>query len=62
MFTRFGIDIESPLELQRDFQFVRDWRKSSRLIKTRTIITAIGVLTIGGMGVLWLGVKMLLKQ
>lgn len=55
--TRLGIDIDDPIELQRDLQHLRDWRLSVSAIKRQGIISAVGVLTIGLLGLIWLGIK-----
>jgi hypothetical protein len=59
-FVKIGLDVDKPFEVQRDFQFVRDLRTTSESIKGKTIITALGVILIGALGIFWLGLKALL--
>ena len=52
--TQLGIDEEHPLEMQRDFQYLRDLRTSKTEAKkwiTRSLI-GVGVTGIGGLGAL----------
>ncbi len=60
--TRLGVDTEDPIELQRDMQFVRDWRKSTEAVKGKALVTIISVLVCGTAGALFLGVKTLLLR
>ncbi len=57
---QLGIEHEEPLEMQRDFQHLRDWRKSTERIKSRSVITAVGIVITAVMAALWIGVKHLL--
>ena len=60
--TSCGVDLSEPIELQADFRFIRDWRKSSESIKGKAILAAVGVLVVGLLGVLWLGFRALLSK
>lgn len=55
--TKLGIDHSEPFEMQRDFQFVRDWRNASESAKAKAIVVAVGVLFSGVLGALWVGLK-----
>ena len=48
--TRFGIDVNNPLEQQRDMQFTRDLRKSTEQTGTMTkgAMIVMVISTIGG--------------
>ena len=51
-----GIDTTSPdgiLAAQRDFQHVRAWRTSFETVKRQGIMTAIGVITVGILALIW---------
>lgn len=52
--TRLGVDTDNPIELQRDLQHLRDWRLSVAAIKRQGLITAVGVITVGILGLLWM--------
>lgn len=58
--TRVGIDAEDPMEMQRDMQFVRDWRTTVGSVRRKGLLTAVGFLVAGTVGALWLGIKSLL--
>lgn len=52
-----GFDISNPLEMQKDMQHLREWRQSVAAVKRQGIMTAIGILTAGAVGALWMAVK-----
>ena len=54
---QLGIEHNDPLEMQRDFQHLRDWRMSMERIKNRTVVTAVGVVVAAIMAALWIGLK-----
>ncbi len=57
-----GIDVDHPVEMQRDFNFVREWRSSVKAIRRNSILTAIGVVVTGSLGLLWLGINSFLSK
>ena len=59
-FTQLGLDHENPMDMQRDFQYLREWRIASEKIKTQGIITVIVVIITGLFGALWIGLKQVL--
>lgn len=52
-----GIDTSEPIELQRDMQHLRQWRESITTVKRQGLITAMGILTAGIIGAIWLAIK-----
>jgi hypothetical protein len=56
-FTLLGLDHENPLEMQRDFQYLREWRTASEKIKTQGLTVIIGIIITGLCAALWLGLK-----
>ena len=54
---QLGVDTSSPLEMQRDFQHLRDWRTAQEAIQRKGYITIIGVLVTGSFALLWIGAK-----
>jgi len=60
--TSMGIDAADPIEMQRDFQTLRDWRRAGGAIRSKGIMTLIAILTAGALGALWIGVKSVLKS
>jgi len=58
---RVGLDTTDPIQLQRDFQFIRDLRQTSDSIRSKAILTTIGVTVTGAAAVIWLGIRALLR-
>lgn len=59
-FTQLGLDHENPLEMQRDFQYLREWRTASEKIKTQGIYTIVAIIITGLFGAVWVGIKHIL--
>lgn len=57
LLIRMGIDVSDPIEMQKDFQHLRDWRTSTESIKKKSVLTLVGILITGMAGALWLGFK-----
>ena len=55
--TRLGVDTEDPIEFQRDLQHLRSWRESVATVKRQSLITAVGIIIAGVLGLVWLGIK-----
>ncbi|WP_116654882.1 hypothetical protein [Pelagibacterium sediminicola] len=53
---RLGVDASNPIEVQKDFQHLRAWRNSIGTVQKQSLVTAVGVLTIGGLGLIWLAI------
>jgi hypothetical protein len=58
--TKFGVDVESPLEMQHDFAQLREWRKAKEVIVRRGVLTILGVAILGVMTAFIVGFKDLL--
>lgn len=54
---KLGIDASDPIELQKDMQHLRQWRESIATVRRQSIITAVGVITLGVLGLVWTAVK-----
>lgn len=57
---RVGINPGDPIEVQRDLAFLRDWRHTAASVRRKGLLTAVGVLVAGGLGLLWLGLRAIL--
>ena len=55
--TRLGIEHEDPIEMQKDFQHLREWRESATAIKKKGTMTVVGVLITGILTAAWFGLK-----
>ena len=58
--TSIGLDHKNPIELQRDFQALREWRQAMQDVRKKTIITLIGILVTGFAAAVWIGLKSML--
>jgi hypothetical protein len=56
-FLRLGVKIDDPIEVQKDFQHLRDWRNTTESVKSKALLAAVGLLVSGLLGALWLGLK-----
>lgn len=52
--VRMGVDHTQPLEFQQDLAYLRSWRKSSETVKRQSLLTAIGIMTTGFIGLIWM--------
>ncbi len=57
LFMELGVDVKDPTEVQKDFAFVRNWRESSQALKQHGILTAIGVVVVGALALIWNSLK-----
>lgn len=57
LMTRLGVDNASPLDMQRDMQWLRDTRVGSEKIREKGILSLIGAAVLGGAAILWLGIR-----
>lgn len=55
--SQLGVDTSSPIEMQRDFQHLRDWRMAQEVIRRKGYMTLMGILVTGFVGLLWVGFK-----
>ena len=57
MMLTMGVDASKPaglLEMQKDFQSLREWRNSMDAIRRHGLLTAIGFIVIGILGLIWM--------
>lgn len=55
--TSFGIEEEDRIELRRDFEHLRRWRKASEQIERAGWKAIVTVLVTGICGLIWLGIQ-----
>lgn len=55
--VQLGVESESPIEMQKDFQHLRNWRLSGEEIKRKSIIAVVGMFLTGLFGLVWLGLR-----
>lgn len=56
-FLMLGVTVDDPIEVQKDFQHLRDWRTTTESIKSKSLLALIGTLVSGLMAAAWVGIK-----
>lgn len=54
---QMGVDSENPIEMQRDFQHLRQWRRAGEEIKQKSIVATISIFATGVLALVLIGVK-----
>ena len=57
-----GLDMSDPIQIQKDFQHLRDWREASESIKKKGILTLVTVIATGGASLLWVALKSFIEN
>jgi hypothetical protein len=52
-----GFDVCHPLDLQADMQHLRTWRQAVNTVRRQSLITAIGVITAGILGLIYMAIS-----
>lgn len=52
-----GVDTSNPLAFQADMQHLRAWRESIATVKRQGLLTAVGIIVAGVLGLIWTAVK-----
>ncbi len=50
--TRIGIESSDPLEMQKDFIHLRDWRRSTEAVKKKGLLAAVGFIVVSVLGLI----------
>jgi hypothetical protein len=54
---QLGIDASDPVEMQKDMAHLRSWRESVATVKQQSLVTAVGIVVAGILGLLYLAFK-----
>jgi hypothetical protein len=54
---KLGIRADDALEVQADMQHLRSWRQASNTVKRQGLITAVGIITAGIIGMIWVAIS-----
>lgn len=57
MMITIGVDASKPeamIEMQKDFQSLREWRRSMESVRRHGLLTAVGVIVVGILGLIWM--------
>jgi len=60
--TRIGIDAQNPLEMQKDFQHLREWREATTALQKKGMLTLVAILVTGASAAMWIGFKGMIGQ
>lgn len=60
--TKLGVDVTNPVEMQRDFQHLREWRNTTSSLKRHGLITLIGIFLAGAVAAMWLGFQSMIVK
>jgi len=52
-----GIDVDDPMQVQRDFAALRSWRTCLETVRKQGLIAAVGILVAGFMGLVWVALR-----
>jgi len=55
--TELGVEHDEPMEMQKDFQHLREWRVTMEQAKSKSVMATIGFLVAGMVALIWMGVK-----
>ena len=55
--ANLGADADNPIEMQKDFQHLREWRCTMNDVRSKGILTLVGIIVAGVCTALWLGLK-----
>jgi len=55
--TGVGIESSDPIEMQKDFNHLREWRLVVNDVRKKSILTVCGLLLTGVLAFIWIGFK-----
>lgn len=61
-FLLLGVKLDDPIEVQKDFQHLREWRQTSESIKKKGMLAATGIIVSGLLAAVWIGIKEFLHR
>lgn len=61
-FLMLGVKVDDPIEVQKDFQHLREWRSTTDSIKSKGMLTLVGIAVSSLAAAVWLGLKELFSK
>ncbi|URA07018.1 hypothetical protein P9A47_gp50 [Xanthomonas phage Elanor] len=55
-----GVKVDDPIEVQKDFQHLREWRSTTDSIKRKGLLAVISIVVSGLAGAAWMGIREIL--
>lgn len=52
-----GLSTDDPIQVQKDFQHLREWRQTTEAVKSKALLAVVGVIVSGLVAAMWMGVK-----
>lgn len=59
---RLGLQADNPIEVQKDFQHLREWRTLTNSLKLKAMVTLLGLAVTGSAAALWIGLQSMLGR
>lgn len=59
--TRLGVDVNNPLDMQKDFQHLRDWRTTVDMVQRKGVLVVVTMLISGLVAAVWIGMKAMIQ-
>jgi hypothetical protein len=59
---KMGVEVNNPLEMQKDLQHLRDWRRATGTIRVKGFLFVAGIIVTGALAALWVGIKHMVVQ
>ena len=59
--THVGVDASDPVEMQKDFNHLREWRIVVNDVRKKSILTILGLLLTGVLAFIWIGFKISIR-
>jgi hypothetical protein len=56
-FVRLGVSVTDPIEMQKDFQHLREWRMTTASMKAKLLVAATGLVVSALAASAWMGIK-----
>lgn len=55
--AELGVDSEAPMEMQKDFQHLREARTTMEAVRSKGVLTILTFLVTGIVAAIWMGIK-----
>lgn len=59
-FLMLGVKVDDPIEVQKDFQHLREWRSTTESVKAKSLLAVVGVVVSGLAAAIWMGIREML--
>jgi len=60
--VQMGLDTSNPIDMQRDFQHLRDWRIAQEALRQKGAFVMVSIIVTGVASLLWIGFKSFINQ